>query len=251
MDAIDNFRELGGLAVAAGSIRPGVLYRSGHLANATEADHQRLRELGVRTIVDLRTDADIDGDGEDRVPPGIDHRRVPIRDDAGRGDQIRSMVMRGDLDEIREVMGDGRGHAMATEGAAGFVSSEERMASFGQVMEIVTDPDSWPVLWHCSAGKDRAGWIGTSVLLGLGARTDVVISHYLESNVQLAGIGALFPEGEMKDLLRPFLEVHEDFVRAQLDIVGTRWGDVGGLYREGFGLADHIMDRLGAAVDPG
>jgi protein-tyrosine phosphatase len=106
------------------------------------------------------------------------------------------------------------------------------------------------VLWHCSAGKDRAGWVGTSVLLGLGAEPAVIVDHYVESNRHLRGIGALFPDGELKDLLRPYLEVHEDFVRAQLDVVDRQWGGRSALYRDGFGLSDDVIGRfIAAAVD--
>ena len=44
----------------------------------------------------------------------------------------------------------------------------ERYDDMAQALkEIVLDPAAWPVLWHCSAGKDRAGWAATAVLLGL------------------------------------------------------------------------------------
>ncbi len=252
MDGIDNFRELGGLAVQAGMVRPGVFFRSGHLAGATDADLDGLVERGIRTVIDLRTDTDVAAEGEDRLPDGVDHHRVPIPDDAGRGAETRALIMRGDLGEIRAEMGEGRAHAMATAGAAEFVRDDERNATFGRVLALVADPDNWPVLWHCSAGKDRAGWVGTLVLLGLGAEQVVIVDHYVESNRHLRGVwGALFPDGELKDLLRPYLEVHEDFVRAQLEVVDRQRGGRSALYREGFGLPDQVIERfIAAAVDP-
>ena len=250
MDTISNFRELGGLAAADGPIATGRLFRSGHLAAMSEDDAARFADHGIRTIVDLRSDGDIDAEGADRVPDGVAHHHVPIFDDAGRGDDLRAVIMRGDLDELRELMGDGRGHQIARDGAANFVADQDRMASFADAMAIVTDPDNWPLLWHCSAGKDRAGWVGTSVLLAVGAPTDVVVDHYLQSN-EARGTLSLFREGEVKDLIRPFLIVHEDYVRAQLAVVEDQWGGVSGLFHDGYGLTAGEVDRFRDALVSG
>jgi len=247
VESVSNLRELGGIPVVGGAIAEGQLFRSGHLGALSDQDEARLIDAGIRTIIDLRSDNDIASEGPDRVPAGVAHHRVPIHDDAGRGDDLRTIIMRGDLDELRAEMGEGRGHRIARDGAAGFVENPDRMASFARAMEVVTDPDNWPLLWHCSAGKDRAGWIGTAVLLAAGAEDDVIVDHYLESNHRI-GASALFPESELKDLIRPFLEVHEDYVRAQLAVVDQRWGGPAGLYRDGFGLASDVVDRFRAEL---
>ena len=102
MEGIPNFRGLCGLPAADGAqVRPGVMYRSGHLADSTDADRERLQELGIKTVVDLRTDGDIDSDGHDVVPDGIRHVRVPIHDDAVQGEEIRHHVFDADMDEVR------------------------------------------------------------------------------------------------------------------------------------------------------
>ncbi len=49
-DALDNFRDYGDYATAAGRhVAPGRLYRSGHQARASEADLERLGALGIAT----------------------------------------------------------------------------------------------------------------------------------------------------------------------------------------------------------
>ena len=177
----------------------------GHLADATDSDLDRLVELGVRTIVDLRTDHDIAAEGEDRVPDGIAHVRVPIADEAGRGKEIRDLVTGQDVDALRGAFGDGRSLALATAGAANFVRSEAHVASFVDASKIVLDPDAWPVVWHCSAGKDRAGWVGTIALLAAGADDDAMVSHYLESNASAPDLTEAIPDAELRELLGPFM----------------------------------------------
>ena len=54
-EAIENFRDFGGYDTACGrGLRRGRLFRSGHHHTATPADLEKLRELGVEVIVDLR-----------------------------------------------------------------------------------------------------------------------------------------------------------------------------------------------------
>lgn len=247
MESISNFRELGNLPVANGTIRPGLLFRSGHLAEISDNDVQRLRNLGLRTIVDLRTDSDLDSEGTDRVLEGVVHYRVPIHDDAERGNDLRATIMRRDMDHLRAQMGEGRGHQMALDGAVSFVLNAERRATFAAVLAIVIDPNNWPVLWHCSAGKDRAGWAGTALLLAADASPETIVDHYLESNGRV-GAADRFPEGELKELVRPFVEVREDYVRAQLTAVRDRWGSTEALYRDGFGIDADALRRFNTAL---
>jgi protein tyrosine/serine phosphatase len=53
--AVMNFRDFGGYPIGERrSVRTGILFRSGHLAGATEADIEKLTALGLSVIVDLR-----------------------------------------------------------------------------------------------------------------------------------------------------------------------------------------------------
>ena len=56
------------------------------------------------------------------------------------------------------------------------------------------------------------------------------------------GTRALFKDSELKDLIRPFLEVHEDYIRAQLAVVDDQWGGVDGLFHDGYG-PQHAVGR--------
>ena len=73
MDGVTNFRGIGGLSTLDGrSTAGGLLWRSGHLAGTSEVDRDRLEALGIRTVVDLRTEGDIAADGTDAVPAGME-----------------------------------------------------------------------------------------------------------------------------------------------------------------------------------
>ncbi len=254
MDGIENFRGIGGLPTTdARATATGLLWRSGHLARATDADLARLHALGMRTVVDLRTDHDLAADGPDRRADGIDEVAVPISDDSGLGAEIRALITGGDLASMREAWGDGRALAISTAGARRMATDPGRVAAFRRVVDVVTDPDRWPVVWHCSAGKDRAGWTATVVLLALGVERDAIVVHYLESNRGAArSAAAMVDRGWMSEealeLAGPFMEVAPGYIEAQLAAVDDHWGGASSMLRDGFGFTDQrladLRDRL-------
>ncbi len=250
MERISNFRGIGGLPTVDGRTTVGgLLWRSGHLAAATDVDRSRLEALAVRTVVDLRTEDDIAADGPDRLPDGVVGRPVPIPDDAGAGADIRAMIGRGDEDEMRAVWSDGRALDIAVRGAAMMVTEPGRVATFAEVFSVVGDPDNWPLVWHCSAGKDRAGWVGTALLLLLGVERSAVVAHYLESNRgaerRVAGlVEAGWATPAAVELMRPFIEVSPEAVAAQMAAVDDHWGGPEAMFRDGFGVDDGWIARL-------
>ena len=55
LEAIQNFRDMGGLTTQDGrTVKYGLLFRSGHLANATTEDLNTLHYLQIKTIFDYR-----------------------------------------------------------------------------------------------------------------------------------------------------------------------------------------------------
>jgi protein-tyrosine phosphatase len=245
MEGIPNFRELGGLPAADGrQVRSGMMYRSGHLADTTQADRQALLGLGIKTVVDLRTPHDISVEGSDSLPDGINHVHVPIHDDAGNGEEIRTLVSSGDMELVRAAFGDGRALEMGRKGSAAMAYRGPRMDSFRPAIEVVTDPASWPVLWHCSAGKDRAGWTATAVLLAVGATQGTIVDHYMESNGRGMSGRSDWATPELRELLDPFVFVQEEYVEAQIEAVDNDWGGIEAMFVDGYGLDGGHVDTL-------
>ena len=109
MDGVTNFRGIGGLSTLDGrTTAGGLLWRSGHLAGTSEVDRDRLEALGIRTVVDLRTEGDIAADGTDAVPAGMERLSLPSPHDPGAVADITAFILRGDEAEMRAVWSDGR-----------------------------------------------------------------------------------------------------------------------------------------------
>ena len=105
---VRNFRDVGGLPTVDGRrVRQGVLFRSGHLAHATDEDAAFLASLGLHTIFDFRNEVDIDLEGPDIDLPGVRYRNLPLTDPAD-GAEFWSIVQAGDLAALRAALGDGQ-----------------------------------------------------------------------------------------------------------------------------------------------
>ena len=79
LDGQANFRDLGGYRTTDGrSVKWGLIYRSGQLNELSDADLAKLKELDIRTVVDLRGTAEAESRGKDRLPEGVRSVGCPI-----------------------------------------------------------------------------------------------------------------------------------------------------------------------------
>jgi len=67
--------------------------------------------------------------------------------------------------------------------AAGYrMIAEEGVASYRGLMELVLDESNWPIVIHCSAGKDRTGVATALILEAVGVDRAVIMDEYLLTN---------------------------------------------------------------------
>jgi len=199
-------------------------------------------------VFDFRTLADIASDGADRVPDGVQHLRLPMPDPA-RADDLRIIITETPHERMEAVFGNGRAAEMMARSAAGLV--RERREAFGEFLRELATDDSLPALFHCSAGKDRAGWAGTLVLLALGVDEEQVVEQYLLSNRNLDGIRERVESG--RDVrwgrhLLPFLEVRREYIQSSFAAVREDWGSFDRYLAEGLGITSRQRDRIREAL---
>lgn len=171
-----NTRDIGGYqTIDLRTLRSGQIIRSENLSRLTAADFQKLEELGLKTVIDLRTQQEHDrsptvwqGDN----PPEFYH--FPVGDSHNDWFNEQRKMMRKNRfteEESLDLMVEGY-HMIAEEGTA----------SYQQLMEVVLDQSNWPVLIHCNAGKDRAGVAVTLIMESLGVEMETIMDEYLLTN---------------------------------------------------------------------
>jgi protein-tyrosine phosphatase len=170
-----NARDLGGHRTSTGAVvRHGVLFRADAPANATDADLTVLRGLGIVRVIDLRGAYEVEafGIGTWDVP----RIHLPIAD-TSRGilaqlaEAVR--VNHADADAVRRMMTDSYRH---------FVSDRMAREQFAAAARLLTAPDGVPALFHCTAGKDRTGWLAAITLTALGVDHQTVVADYMMTN---------------------------------------------------------------------
>jgi protein-tyrosine phosphatase len=251
-ERVANFRDLGGHTTRDGrSVPSGRLFRSAHLGHASDADVEQLAHLGLHRVFDFRTLGDIEHDGQDRLPEGVEHLRLPMPDPAG-GQDLRSLIQESGPEAMIETFGNGRAAEWMRRSAAGLV--RERREPYAQFITELARPGSIPALFHCSAGKDRAGWAGSLVLLTLGVEEEQVVEQYLLSNRETDRIrerlrsAAVADAEKWSELLEPLLAVHPDYIGASFQAMHEDWGDFDRYLHEGLGISEEQRARLQASL---
>ncbi|WP_210575402.1 tyrosine-protein phosphatase [Streptomyces sp. GESEQ-4] len=245
---VRNFRDVGGLPTVDGRrVRQGVLYRSGHLAHATEEDAAFLGSLGVHTIFDFRNAADQKLEGPDVELPGVRNVNLPLSDPAD-GAEFWKMVRDGDIDQLRSILADGKAaHRMITSYRT---IIKERTAEHSRVLHALAE-DSVPALMHCAAGKDRAGLSIAVTLLAVGVEREAIVADYLESNakhrrykVHRSGSSASTYSPEVMELLNPLFDARAEYLTAAFETIESTWGGVDAYLEQGLAVTPETRERL-------
>ncbi|MEW6237770.1 MAG: tyrosine-protein phosphatase [Candidatus Omnitrophota bacterium] len=149
-----NMRDVGGLTTKDGlRIRPGILFRCSRLAEATEDDCVRLHSLGLRTVLDLRSEGEIWANPDAPcILEKVEYKPLPI--------------VIGSFATLEEIYLD-------------IVNTYA--PSIAGVFKDIANPQNLPILYHCTLGKDRTGITTALLYLLLGVDQEKIMSDYLLS----------------------------------------------------------------------
>jgi protein-tyrosine phosphatase len=162
LEGLDNVRDVGGLPLrAGGTTRPGVLFRSASLHHVTAGDVEHLVDvIGLRLVLDLRTQREIDSDGPTAVAAaGVETVALSFIPEDGQplpetGDDTDPLLR----------------------GYLGYLV--DRTENVVEAVRRLAAEDAGPALVHCAAGKDRTGVLVALVLDVVGVQRDAVIADY-------------------------------------------------------------------------
>ena len=244
-----NFRDLGGYASRDGRrVKWGRVYRSGELSQLSEDDVAKLAELGVRAVVDLRSPEEVSARGEGRLPPSAALHPMPIASSDMFGKLI-PMFLKGDFSQVPSDLLDRVNRVLV----------RDFSAQFGALLEVLSDPASRPLVFHCTQGKDRAGFGAAMVLSALGVPWETVLEDYLLSNhyrraendkmlgmVRSLAASQAGPEGEeiAFQSVEGLLYVKEQSLRAARTEILERHGSVEQYLVDGLGCTRESLEQL-------
>lgn len=244
LTTILNFRDVAGdgsgtALTAGGHMARGVVYRSEVLRPSNDADLLVLETLGLTNIIDLRT-----------AGPHVSTPDVAI---PGATNTLINLYASSKVESRRGSTAAERIASWAVVSRE-YVTDPARRQALGEVLRAVLAAKG-PVVIHCTAGKDRTGWVSAVLQLLAGASEQDAMASYLASNdYRAADIEAryqkmLAQKGKAyADARRVDAEVDAAYLQASLDEVKQRYGDLSTFLEQGAGLTKAEIKALRAKL---
>jgi protein-tyrosine phosphatase len=250
-----NARDLGGHITTDGRrVRRGRLFRASALHRLTDADVAAVGALRLASLIDFRHPHEIDLIGPDRLPDPPPRRVVslPLFDPEHDVFTTVSAVLNGQTGEASvSPLRDGGSVTAMRELYRWFVEAPMARQVFGAALRLIADEDALPLLFHCTAGKDRTGWLATLVLSALGVDRAAVTEDYLLTNDLNADsiayvLASLADRVDDPGLLMPLLQARREYLDEAYAAAQRRYGSIEGYLTGGLGLEPAILDQLRA-----
>ena len=249
-EKLNNTRDLGSMKTASGEqIKPGRLIRSGRLCLASEADKERLTGL-VSVIVDFRSAREL-AESPDPVIPGAESVHFPIFREREAG------VTR-DKESEREAMRLAFEDPEATMGImrriyGDFAADDFAVSQYRRFVRIIIDGAEGAVLWHCTAGKDRAGFASVIVQELLGVDQAAIMADYLLTNENIreecdeliqSAVQRSSGSERAERAARLFFSAQREFLEATYEKAEALYGSFDGFLSQALGVTDADRAKL-------
>lgn len=162
IEGMSNVRDLGGLPTRDGKkVKAGVVVRSDNPKGMTEQGHIDLMTVvGPRTMIDLRIEVEVEHDGYTIKDESVTVVNFPMLPLSGvTPEQIEAGAFDNLIDDY---MGQ----------------IEINADSVLSALRIIASSDQHPILYHCTAGKDRTGIVSAMLLDILGVEHETIAADY-------------------------------------------------------------------------
>ena len=248
-EEIENARDMGSLVMKDGKvIRTGMLVRSGNLSKATDSDVALLKEkYHLTDVFDFRFEAEANA-APDRIIDGVSYTHLSTLPQAfiqgfssSRADTT-NMDTRDMLAVLMKYAFDPKAQTMARQLYPAIVTDSTAQEYYGEFLRGVLNAKGG-ALWHCSQGKDRAGWASAFLLAALGASRETIVEDFDLSNQSYANkveaLSARVRDKEGGDeavaFIRAMVGVSRENFETTLDLIDQRYGS----------LSQYIENQLG------
>lgn len=240
---IQNFRDIGGYLAAKGKqVRWGMLYRSAQIESLSYSTFKELRNIGIKTIIDLRAFEEIAKTPrlEDQ---GFNVVHIPIRgvntDDAMR--KIRNGEVKNDsIYRLKRRIN----REMVT-----YYRTE-----FSKMFDVLLEEDNYPALIVCPTGMEQSAIASVLIFSALGVNDETIMSDYLRSSgskqnnsffdiPRASGYGYRLPV-KTQEAITTLFSAREGFLNAAKNQIKRNYGDMPTYLNKGLGLSDDNIKDL-------
>lgn len=232
-DGTRNFRDLGGIPTPFGETRYGVIYRSDRLSKFSRADGERLSELGIETVIDMRSRAE-----RERAP-----NRLPSESEVKQ--LARAFLPRDTLPMFNAI---NAGEYDAAASYAAMIRQYRAMAlehtsDYRRIIDDLLEPGAVPAIFHCTSGKDRTGMIAAIILLALNASTEAVTDDYAMTHGRIEKVDFFADTADPK-AVEIVMAANPEYMLAAIGAMESEFGSITIYLRDGVGVTSEKQRRL-------
>lgn len=237
---VTNFRTVGNIKNIDGRIlKEGKFYRSAHLHKLKKKSFKTFENLGIKEIIDLRNSKEI-SQKPDVISNTIIYKNYSAFED--EGDQLN------------------RAKKLVLKGKVRGPDADERMLNFyknyvtenpeiiKKIIHEILDSET-PVLYHCTAGKDRTGIITALILTILKFDRETIDNDYLLSNnyrkqlvqkrLHLANnLHFLYPKMDLK-VIEKLSWVEKNYLEASFSEINKKYGSIDIYIHQVLGISEN------------
>jgi protein-tyrosine phosphatase len=241
-DGLLNVRDLGGHPTEDGEeTRFDSIIRADSVRQLSDAGWAALVDYGVKTIVDLRANEELEADPPDELPVQVLH--VPfLETDVDNWKEVEA--------EIEAAVRAAPDVATATRDV--YLIFLERFArNVAAAVRAIADAPEGAVVIHCAGGKDRTGLLTAFLLHLAGVGIDEIATDYALSEERLRPRHDLWLAGadseEERERLERIMQTPAESIRGVFDELGRRYGSIEG-YLSHAGLSDDELEHARARL---
>ena len=257
-EGVENARDMGSLAMQNGqTVRTGMLVRSGNLTKATDSDVAVLKEkYHLTDVFDFRFEAEANA-APDRIIDGVSYTHLSTLPKAfiqgfssSRADTTK-MDTRDMLAVLMKYAFEPKAQTMARQLYPAIVTDSAAQHYYGVFLRGVLRAEGG-VLWHCSQGKDRAGWASAFLLAALGASRETIVEDFDLSNQSYAPqVKALTAQVQGKDgsegaiaFIHAMVGVSRENFVTTLDLIDQKYGSLSAYIENQLGFSKKEQQQL-------
>lgn len=242
--SIRNFRDMGGIKVDGGTLKENKLLRGGAL-NSLEQEtvNTLLNKYKLKTIIDLRTEEEIDKTPDDIIP-GVEFIHIDIMTKA-RENADPNEMMKGFKREISQEHMRGLNRM--------FIDSDSCRDEYRRFFDVILKPSDGATYFHCTAGKDRTGFAAAQILKILGASNEAIyedymltntLTHdYVEQQLKIIKERENLSDSQIKNI-RGYMTVDPSYLDEAFLAIDERYGSFDNYIKDGLNISEEDIKKL-------
>jgi len=232
----------------------GFFYRSAMLSRLKEEGKNQLKELKIEAVLDLRSSDEINGEGANQVPDGIEYFKL---DQIVNPDKIieDKADLRKDTDEVERYTAQEdpsvdryleefkKGEQVMLTVYQEFVTKPDYQQRFALALQMISEYKV--VLYNCAAGKDRTGFLSLLIHHIFGSSNSDIFRDYLISKIDYFEVQQLFQfsDNPAQGIVDSIYTVYPHYLMTALDTIKSEFNSINN-YLDEIGIDSKVRDKI-------